>query len=605
MISGVVSFYDPITLFEAPAEITGDNGITFYPVKHDYFNGGFFLHSGLPYLPEEVYFVDRSRDIMVLLSGVLYNRQTIIQSEKIDREIPDPELIADLFLKYGTEFVADLNGDFAFFILRAARKEAFLFRDHIGARPLAWAGNGKTIHFSTDINSLCKTYKPGTVPDREFLLSYFKYIDFRRTPNKNVSRLAPGHFLNLSEAGIEIIKYWEPELIRTDRNLTYDKMICDLSGIVRDAVKIRCDQRFIAGAHVSGGIDSGLISALARQEYTGQKDFFGFSWSPSLAKAAAAERDERDLVLKMCQHVVILPSFSDMDESDFLRFISGYYSNKGYFSEEDVTERALRLKINLIFSGFGGDEFISTGHSGIDLDLLLRLKFRIFFRRFPISKPKRLIKYFLFYVINPAFGLLDKKTRKGFRDDARYLRKQYKKSDKQALSSFYFHRSRHQMHLKMLDFYYIPERCESWHSMGFRKGIEYRYPLLDKRIIEYMLKVPSELLCMTNHFRPILRVIGKGILSDSVRLNESKNDPVYWAWIDEHFKKAAVNFMEELDSWRRNPDLFMFDFDLLSEDVAGYKTQFNHENHRVLFRTLVYIKAIQEFTLSYRRMELS
>ncbi len=33
---------------------------------------------------------------------------------------------------------------------------------------------------------------------------------------------------------------------------------------------------------------------------------------------------------------------------------------------------------------------------------------------------------------------------------------------------------------------------------GFRKGVEYRYPLLDKRIIEYMLKVPSELLCKTD-----------------------------------------------------------------------------------------------------------
>ena len=42
-----------------------------------------------------------------------------------------------------------------------------------------------------------------------------------------------------------------------------------------------------------------------------------------------------------------------------------------------------------------------------------------------------------------------------------------------------------------------------------------------------MLKVPSELLCKTDYFRPLLREIGEGILPDEVRLHEQKYDPVY------------------------------------------------------------------------------
>ena len=44
-------------------------------------------------------------------------------------------------------------------------------------------------------------------------------------------------------------------------------MLSDLTALLTDAVKIRCDGRFRAGAHVTGGLDSGIVSTLARKEY--------------------------------------------------------------------------------------------------------------------------------------------------------------------------------------------------------------------------------------------------------------------------------------------------------------------------------------------------
>ena len=58
-------------------------------------------------------------------------------------------------------------------------------------------------------------------------------------------------------------------------------MLADLGELVKDAVRIRCDSRFIAGAHVSGGLDSGIVSAMAREQYRHQELFYGFSWSPA------------------------------------------------------------------------------------------------------------------------------------------------------------------------------------------------------------------------------------------------------------------------------------------------------------------------------------
>lgn len=134
---------------------------------------------------------------------------------------------------------------------------------------------------------------------------------------------------------------------------------------------------------------------------------------------------------------------------------------------------------------------------------------------------------------------------------------------------------------------------------GYRRGIEYRYPLLDRRIIEYMIKVPSLLLCSTNYFRPLLRIIGEGLLSDDVRLNYSKRDPVYMEWWHELFRLSGPELMNEAEQWSSNPDLDFIDFAKLKADIARYKSDPGAVDGRVLFKALVYMKAVHRFTVEY------
>lgn len=156
------------------------------------------------------------------------------------------------------------------------------------------------------------------------------------------------------------------------------------------------------------------------------------------------------------------------------------------------------------------------------------------------------------------------------------------------------------MHLRMLRFYHLQRRCEAWAINGYRKGIEYRYPLLDKRIIEYILKVPSELLCKPNQFRPLLREMSEGILPDEVRWNLSKTDPVSWAFTEKLFRDSTILFIEELEQWKANPDLHFVDFDLLTDDISKYSDRPDSVDTKPLFRAMVYIKAIHHFSIVYR-----
>jgi asparagine synthase (glutamine-hydrolysing) len=377
-------------------------------------------------------------------------------------------------------------------------------------------------------------------------------------------------------------------------------MLSDLKSLVSDAVAMRCDNRFAAGAHTSGGLDSGIVSALARKGFLHQEDFYGFSWSPAEFTVSGIKYDERDLVRLICRKANIIPVFSDMTASLFRRHVEGFYDNQGYFFEERTMEQAVRKNTNLIFSGWGGDEFISTGDRGIETDLLSGFKLKTYFRRNHLRPLKKFLKYFLQYTLFPALGMLQKKVSKSFENEARYIRPPLNKSDKRAISNFYFHISRRQMHLRYLEFYHLQERCESWAIFGYRNGVEYRYPLLDKRIIEYMLRVPSELLCKTDFFRPLLRVIGEGILPLEVLSNTSKKDPVYSAFWDELLRVSAGSLMEETDAWTANRDLGFVNFNLLKTDILKYKDGSKDVDVPVLYRALVYIKAIHEFTLAYR-----
>ena len=602
MILGSVSFsHDGIVfpIAERIRKMTDYEGLTFHQVSCEGLAGGYYLNHRLPHTTAGLFYTDKENDILVLLSGSVYNKEELCNLVNITGPVTDPELIALLFRCEGPDFVRRLNGDFAIFILRQKLKQAYLFRDQAGIRPMAWAIDQKSLCFSSDTIGLCRAFSDTKAIDIDYLLGFFKYIDYRKTPDKNVKRLLPGHYLHYSEKGIELTRYWYPERIKIAKNLSYDLMLSELDTILRDSVKIRCDSRFTAGAHVSSGLDSGIVSGLARRECSRQGKFYGFSWSPHEADHSEIKYDERDLVVRFCEKTGITPVFSDLSPDRFTQIISSLYGNPGLFYEDRTAEQAAELGTNLLFSGWGGDEFISTGDRGVEQDLLAGLKLKVFFRRNPVRPLRNFIKNQLLYVIYPALGVLDRVTAKSFRDDARYLKKAFTRSDGRAIRNFYFHTSRRRMHLRMLQFYHLQRRCESWMINGYRTGVEYRYPLLDKRIIEYMLKVPSELLCRTNQFRPLLRELGKDILTDEIRLNYSKTDPVSISYTRELYKASALSSMDEASEWRDNSYLSFIDFGLLDQDIRAFRESPDRVNGKVFFKALVNIKAVNEISKNY------
>lgn len=578
------------------------NGSIDQRISYEKFSGGIFLHRHLPSTIDDLVYLDSDRRLLVLLSGRVYNESELYRDIPDEKKLKIPELISRMFLTSGPEFVKQLNGDFAIMVYDNKNDQIFLFRDHLGIHPIAWIEDERSIIFSTDTVSLSIAYKESDPLDSEYLAALYKGINFRATPCESVKKIPPGHYIESSGKGIKLVKYWHPELIRTDYNLNHETLLKEIRELLVDSVKIRCDSRFNAGAHVSGGLDSGIVAALARQIYNYQKEFYGFSWSPASFEVDNMEFDEREFVRETCRISDISPVFTDLTLAEFHRLIYDFKENMGFYYEENTLCQASQLNVNLIFSGFGGDEFLSKGDSGINSDLLFRFKWGTFLQKNPILKPKRLLKVILLEVIFPAIGILSYTSKKIYKKHGRYLKKPFNKFDRQFIKHLHFYRSRRDAHVNLLGSGYNPQRTEIWYIMGFRRGIEYRYPLLDKRLVEYMLKVPSELLVKTSYHRSLIREISGDLLPEEVRWKRSGNDPVLFKQNDEYIKESAIKILEEpgeIEAWESNPDLQFIDFQTLRKDVEDFRKSHEAEN-KEFFWAITFIKGLHEFTKLYK-----
>jgi asparagine synthase (glutamine-hydrolysing) len=555
----------------------------------------------LSYPTKDNFFYCKSLGTIILFDGFVYNIAKLANKlNNVNSNSNTPKIIAKAFLEWGPRFAEKLNGDFAICVCLEKKNELYFFRDHLGLRPLSVAKIGSKVYFSTDPLGLSKALFQDELIDPDFITNRFLFEGFRYElmPNKQVIKVLPGHYLRVTPNEMEMRPYWHPEKIKTDHSLTFEQVVSDLKALLEDAVKIRVDHDFTAAAHISGGLDSGIVASLARKHYPNQKAFYGFSWTPlQSGEPEKVEFDERKLVFATCQKANIKPVFTTLKKENYLVQLSSWKYPSEMIFEQEVVQKAKEKGINLIFSGWGGDEFISCGNRGVDADLIRQFTWKSFLKKYQLRKPKRLLGALVFNVIFPSW----RRTYSKYKTDPlvyQYIRKRLASNIIPRKERFKYN-SRRRVHLQLLAMYHLANRAEDWYLHGKQHGIEYRYPLLDKRIVEYMLKVPSNILVNGNNHRILLRELAKGILPEAVLKNKSKDDPVKSHYFRLAAGAATKELIGEVDEFRKNPELSHVDFDLLDKNIRTYLEKNSEENLEQISGILYYLKSAHEFTKGY------
>jgi asparagine synthase (glutamine-hydrolysing) len=186
---------------------------------------------------------------------------------KIRPAAPDPELILHAYAAWGDACVQHLRGDFAFVIWDARRRTLFCARDHFGVKPFYYAELGGVFIFSNTLD--CLRLHPGISEELnesaigDFLLFGLNCNEATST-FRDIRRLPPAHYLTVSADGLLSERYWSPP---TDGRVRYhrpDDYIEHFQTVMHAAVadRLRISR---AGIWLSGGMDSSSIAAMARE----------------------------------------------------------------------------------------------------------------------------------------------------------------------------------------------------------------------------------------------------------------------------------------------------------------------------------------------------
>jgi asparagine synthase (glutamine-hydrolysing) len=226
-------------------------------------------HQRLRVLDPELGFqpvTNETGDIVAVFNGELYNfaelREDLAARGHDVRGRGDTPVIPHLYEEYGTAFVDRLEGMFAIALWDGPRRRLVLARDRLGKKPLVWTRlPDGTFAFASELKAFHALPGFRAEPDLVALDAYLalQYVPGTRTGLRGVHRLAPASTLVVEGTSQVETRYWEPSIV--DEPLTEGDWLARVRDEVGRAVRRRLVADVPLGALLSGGIDSAIVVA--------------------------------------------------------------------------------------------------------------------------------------------------------------------------------------------------------------------------------------------------------------------------------------------------------------------------------------------------------
>ena len=205
-------------------------------------------------------------DVHVVWNGEVFNYRelrTILEQRGIKcRTNSESEVIINLFLEFGLDFVTKLNGMFAIAIYDGRDQSLTLVRDRMGKKPLWYTETkDKTLFFASEVKSLLVARPDRTL--RSDVVSEVMTYGYVNSPNSSFSeihQLPPGSTLQWKNGELAIKKYWEPSYTK-ETSMSYPEALETTKVLIKKAVSDRMIAERPLGSFLSGGFDSTVVTA--------------------------------------------------------------------------------------------------------------------------------------------------------------------------------------------------------------------------------------------------------------------------------------------------------------------------------------------------------
>jgi asparagine synthase (glutamine-hydrolysing) len=208
----------------------------------------------------------------------------------------DTEIIVEGLSAYGPTFFERLDGMFAIAAWNTQTKELFLSRDRYGIKPLYYWFNGKTFAFASEIKAILKHPDYKISVDLDALNQYFTFqnVFTYNTLFAGVTMLPPANTIKINKdsSAIRHYSWWDYDFSQPDYKMSFEDAKEETKRLLKNAVARQMISDVPVGSYLSGGMDSGSLTALA-SKHVRRLTTFTCGFDMSEVTGVEANYDER------------------------------------------------------------------------------------------------------------------------------------------------------------------------------------------------------------------------------------------------------------------------------------------------------------------------
>ena len=248
---------------------------------------------------------------VIIFNGCIYNyielKQDLLSKGHSFSSTSDTEVIAEGLAAYGISFFEKMDGMFAIAAWNKKEKTLYITRDRYGIKPLYYWFNGKVVAFGSEIKAILKHPDYTTELNFDALNEYFTFQNLFtfQTLFKGIYILPPANTITINTSTTEIIhrSWWDYNFTDTDNTMTFEDAVDETGRLFKKAVARQMVSDVPIGSYLSGGMDSGSITAIASQHVDRLSTFTcGFDMSEvSGVEANYDERRDAELMANYCK----------------------------------------------------------------------------------------------------------------------------------------------------------------------------------------------------------------------------------------------------------------------------------------------------------------
>ena len=314
---------------------------------------------------------DRGKGIWITYNGEVYNFKDLrAELEKAGYTFfsnSDTEVIINCYKQWGIDCINRFNGMFAFALWDNEKNKLFLVRDRYGIKPLYYYLKNGTLIFASEIKSILQNRQVEVAVDLEALNEYFTFqnVFTDRTLFRDIKLLPPGSYIEVDlnskqKSSLQINKYWDYRFSSEGFQLSQLEAAQELRRLFDQAVTRQLVSDVPVGSYLSGGMDTGSITAIARR-YLGRISTFTCGFDLSSALGLELGFDERKYAetlanLLKTEHYEVVLHAGDMEAimPELIRHLEDLRVGQCY--PNYYVARLAGKFVKVVLSGAGGDE---------------------------------------------------------------------------------------------------------------------------------------------------------------------------------------------------------------------------------------------------------